>query len=82
MPRQVSVRSAKLTLRRTGRATAATSRKSSWWRGCTALGQGWLSLDRDLMLPDIAQPAKRAWPPHEVPLGVLLAEQMKMRGYG
>jgi len=38
-------------------------------RGFTALGQGWLSLDRDLLLPDFAQPAKRAWPPYEVPLG-------------
>jgi hypothetical protein len=40
------------------------------------------SLDRGLVLPDFNQPGKKSWPPHEVPLGALLAEQMKMRGYG
>ena len=30
-------------------------------RGYTALGQGWLSLDRGLLLPDFADPAKKAW---------------------
>jgi len=40
------------------------------------------SLDRGLVLPDFNEPGKRSWPPHELPLGVLLAEQMKMRGYG
>jgi len=40
------------------------------------------SLDRGLVLPDFNEPGKRSWPPHELPLGVLLAEQMKIRGYG
>ena len=29
-------------------------------RGYTALGLGWLSLDLDLVLPDFAEPAKKA----------------------
>jgi hypothetical protein len=35
-----------------------------------------LSLDRHLVLPDFTDPTgtKKAWPPHEVPLGALLAQ--------
>jgi hypothetical protein len=43
-------------------------------RGYTGLGQNGLSLDRDLLLPDFAEPSKRVWPPYETPLGVLVAE--------
>jgi hypothetical protein len=34
------------------------------------------------VLPDFNEPGKKAWPPYEPPLGALLAERMKMRGYG
>jgi len=51
-------------------------------RGVNGFGPNDLSLDRHLVLPDFTQRGKKSWPPHEVPLGVLLAEQMKMRGYG
>ena len=45
-------------------------------RGYTALGQGWLSLDRDLVLPDFANPARKACPPYGVPLGAQIAMSM------
>jgi hypothetical protein len=51
-------------------------------RGVNGFGPNDLSLDRHLVLPDFTERGKKSWPPHEVPLGVLLAEQMKMRGYG
>ena len=51
-------------------------------RGVAGFKSPEFSLDRGLILPDFNEPGKRSWPPHEVPLGVLLAEQMKMRGYG
>src|SRR5262249_52985700 len=51
-------------------------------RGITGFRSPDYSLDSGLVLPDFNQPGKKSWPPHEVPLGVLLAEQMKMRGYG
>jgi len=51
-------------------------------RGVSGFGPSDLSLDRHLVLPDFTERGKKSWPPHEVPLGALLAEQMKMRGYG
>jgi hypothetical protein len=39
-------------------------------------GQYGLSLDRDLVLPAFDKPQERAWPPHEVPLAVKVAESM------
>jgi hypothetical protein len=37
-------------------------------RGYSDLGQHGLSLDRDMVLPDFADPSKKVWPPYEVPL--------------
>jgi hypothetical protein len=48
-------------------------------RGVTGFNSPEFSLDRGLVLPDFNEPGKRSWPPHEVPLGALLAEQMKPR---
>jgi hypothetical protein len=41
-------------------------------RGVTGFNSPDYSLDRGLVLPDFNEPGKRSWPPHEVPLGVLL----------
>src|SRR5262249_14104252 len=51
-------------------------------RGVSGFGPNDLSLDRHLVLPDFTERGKKSWPPHEVPLGALLAVQMKQRGYG
>jgi hypothetical protein len=41
-----------------------------------------LSLNKDLVLPDFADPTgtKKAWPPHEIPLGAQLAQAMLRAG--
>jgi hypothetical protein len=46
-------------------------------RGYSDLGQQGLSLDRDLVLPDFAEPSKRVWPPHEVPWNVRYIESLR-----
>jgi hypothetical protein len=45
-------------------------------RGVSGLGPQHLSLDRHLLLPDFNKPGAKAWPPFELPLGVLLADNL------
>jgi hypothetical protein len=45
-------------------------------RAYSDLGQHGLSLDRDLLLPDFANPSKRVWPPYEVPWGMQYCENL------
>jgi hypothetical protein len=45
-------------------------------RGITGVGLGGHSLMKDVKLPDFGEPAKLAWPPPTVPLGVLMAQSM------
>ena len=46
-------------------------------RGYTALGQGWLSLDRDLVLPDFVTPSQKVCPPYEVPLAAQVVQNVQ-----
>jgi hypothetical protein len=45
-------------------------------RGYSDLGQQGLSLDRDMVLPNFAEPTEKAWPPHETPLAVQVAQSV------
>jgi hypothetical protein len=45
-------------------------------RGLESFGRDNPSLTQELKLPDWEQPTKLAWPPPQVPLGVLVAQSM------
>jgi hypothetical protein len=52
-------------------------------RGYSDLGQHGLSLDRDMVLPDFADPSKKVWPPYEVQFGpnlVIALADVDVRG--
>ena len=46
-------------------------------RGVSGFGPQDLSLDRNLVLPDFNKRGARAWPPFELPLGALLAQDWR-----